>query len=127
MKKIENYKVSEETLAKVAGGLKMPNITLKNALIGTGIAILTVSGATAVAVGGTLGVKKYNKLQKEKANRAKYAARHNKKYMSEQNSIANIDANYFTYKSKEEEEEAALDNHPVNIIPNEILYPHPFI
>lgn len=43
--------ISEEALEEISGGLKLPKLTVKNVLLGAGIAISAI-GATAI--GGTI-------------------------------------------------------------------------
>ena len=91
MENFKNGAISEEALDEIAGGLSISKSTVKNVLIAAGIGVL----AAGAGVTGTLGVQEYNRMQKQKEDRAKYAARHNRKYMREQNDINNIDVNYF--------------------------------
>ena len=47
MEEFKNGAISEEALEEIAGGLNMPPITLKKALIGAGVAILAATGIGA--------------------------------------------------------------------------------
>lgn len=61
MEEFKNGAISEEALDEIAGGLKMPKITLKSALIGAGVAILAAGGAAAAATTGIVLSKKKKK------------------------------------------------------------------
>lgn len=61
MEEFKNGAISEEALEEIAGGLKMPKITLKKVLIGAGVAILAAGGAAA---GGGIAYASYKAGQK---------------------------------------------------------------
>lgn len=119
MEKFKNGAISEEALDEIAGGLSISKSTVKNVLIAAGIGVL----AAGAGVTGTLGVQEYNRMQKQKGDRAKYAARHNRKYMREQNDINNIDGDYFAYESqKKGPVKIEGEEHPANMV-EDMLYP----
>lgn len=62
MEEFKNGAITEEALDEIAGGLGMPKLTVKNVLIAAGIGVLAVGAG----FGGSVGMKYYNKLQKEK-------------------------------------------------------------
>lgn len=64
MEEVVTNVISEEALEKVAGGLKLPPITLKTALIAAGVTVGVISAVgttTAVAVGAYKHHKKIKK------------------------------------------------------------------
>ena len=62
MEKFKNGAITEEALDEVAGGLNISPSMVKKALIAAGIGILAVGAG----VGGTIGIKKYNKSKSPK-------------------------------------------------------------
>lgn len=64
MEEVVTNVISEEALEKVAGGLKLPPLTLKTALIAAGVTVGVISavGATTAATVGAY--KHYKKIKK---------------------------------------------------------------
>lgn len=64
MEEVVTNVISEEALEKVAGGLKLPPITLKTALIAAGVTVGVIS-AVGTATAATVGAyKHYKKIKK---------------------------------------------------------------
>ena len=51
MEEFKNGVISEEALDEIAGGFKLPKLTVKNILLGAGVAITALAGAT---IGGKI-------------------------------------------------------------------------
>lgn len=62
MEQFKNGAISEEALDEIAGGFNISPSVVKKALIAAGVGIL----AAGVGVGGTIGIKKYNKSKSPK-------------------------------------------------------------
>lgn len=68
MEEVVTNVISEEALEKVAGGLKLPPITLKTALIAAGV---TIGAIGAVGATSAIAVETYKHYKKNKKDATK--------------------------------------------------------